>query len=406
MTPDSERVLIAGAGPVGMVCALALNRQGIKVTVLEAEPAPVEDQRAASLHPPTIEMLAGLGIAEKIIPLGLVSPKYQFRDRVTGELVAEFDLGLLEDELPYPYVLQYEQYKLTGDIARQYGNESDFDVRFSTRVTAVRLDADGVLVEAEGPNGTERHPAAYVIGADGGRSAVRRAAGIAFEGFTYPERFIKIATPYDFQLAHADYAYRNYFSDPQEWCNLFKVTGKRPPGLWRAVFPTRTDETEQEAVDPAAIEARMQKFFPKPGRYDIEYCNVYSVSQRVAATFRKGRALLVGDAAHVNNPIGGMGMNGGVHDAINLCEKLPRVLRGEAPETLLDLYSRQRRRVAIDYTQAQTISNKKTLEEREPEVRRRNLDELRRTAADPERARAYMRRAALIESLRAASSVT
>src|ERR1700704_3254936 len=126
MKPPGERVLIAGAGPVGMVCALALNRQGIEVTVLEAEPAPVEDQRAASLHPPTIEMLAGLGIAENIIPLGLISPKYHFRDRETGELVAEFDLDLLKDELPYPYVLQYEQYKLTRDIARQYGNESDF----------------------------------------------------------------------------------------------------------------------------------------------------------------------------------------------------------------------------------------------------------------------------------------
>lgn len=399
------RVLIAGAGPVGMVCALALSRQGAQVTVFEAEPAPVEDQRAASLHPPTVEMLAQLGIAQKIISGGLVSPKYHFRDRVTGELVAEFDLGLLKDEIAYPFVLQYEQYKLTGDIAREYANESDFDVRFSTRVTGIAQNEAGVVVEAEGPGGAERHEGAYVIGADGGHSAARKAAGIEFRGFTYPERFIKIATPFDFRDAHPDYAYRNYFSDPDEWCNLFKVTGKRAPGLWRAIFPTRPDESEAQALSAEGIEARMQKFFPRRGRYEIEYVNVYSVSQRVAGTFRKGRVLLAGDAAHVNNPIGGMGMNGGIHDALNLCEKLSRVLRGEAPESLLDLYSRQRRKVAVDYTQAQTINNKKLLEERDPAVRQRNLDELRRTAGQPELARAYMRRAALIESLRAAAAV-
>ncbi len=406
MKTDNDRVLIVGAGPVGMVCALALNRQGVKVTVLEAEPAPVEDQRAASLHPPTVAMLAELGIAEKIIPLGLISPKYQFRDRITGELVAEFDLTLLQDEVPYPFVLQYEQYKLTGDIARQFANESDFDVRFSRRVTSVRIGGDRVEAEAEGPDGIEQFSASWLIGADGGRSVVRKSAGIAFEGFTYQERFIKIATTFDFQADHPDYAYRNYFSDPEEWCNLFKVRGKREPGLWRAIFPTRADETEEQTLSPGAIEARMQKFFPKPGAYDIEYCNVYSVSQRVAAAFRKGRVLLVGDSAHVNNPIGGMGMNGGIHDAINLCGKLARVLRGEAGDSLLDLYSRQRRQVALEYVQAQTIQNKKMMEERDPAVRRRNFGELRRTAEKPESARAYMRRAALIESLCAAAVVS
>ena len=178
-------------------------------------------------------MLAGLGIAGKIIPLGLVSPKYHFRDRVTGELVAEFDLALLRDEVPYPFVLQYEQYKLTGDIASAYADAGDFDVRFSTCVTAIEHGADEVVVGAEGPDGREQHRAAYVIGADGGRSTVRKAVGIDFEGFTYPERFIKIATPYDFQLEHPDYVYRNYFSDPDEWCNLFKVTGKRARAVAR-----------------------------------------------------------------------------------------------------------------------------------------------------------------------------
>ena len=183
------------------------------------------------------------------------------------------------------------------------------------------------------------------------------------------------------------------------------MAGKRDPGLWRTILPTRVDETEEQALHPDAVEARLQKFFPKPGRYEIEYVNVYSVSQRVAATFRKGRALLVGDSAHVNNPIGGMGMNGGIHDAINLCEKLPAVIRGELNDSVLDLYSRQRRKVASDYVQAQTIRNKKMMEERDPASRRRNFDELRKIAENPATAKAYMRNAALIESLRAAAAV-
>lgn len=401
---SDERVVVVGAGPVGMVCALALHRQGLQVTVLEAEDAPVTDQRAASLHPPTLEMLAELNVTDTIIPRGLVAPTYKFHDRLTGEVVAEFDLTDLSGELAYPFVLQYEQYKLTRDISQQYANESDFDVRFSRRVTQVTQDADGVTVVAESPGGEERFRCAYVIGADGGRSTVRKSQGIEFEGFTYPERFIKIATSFDFGAAHPHYAFRNYFSDPDEWCNLFKVRGEGSGGLWRAIFPTRVDESEEAALHPDGVEARLQKFFPKEGRYHIEYCNIYGVSQRVAAVFRKGRVLLAGDAAHVNNPIGGMGMNGGIHDAINLAEKLGKVMRRDAADHLLDLYSRQRRKVAIDYVQAQTIRNKKMLEERDPAVRRHNLDELRRAADDPRASRAFMLRAALVESLHAAEA--
>ena len=389
-----------------MVCALALNRSGIAVTVFEQEPSPVEDQRAASLHPSTLEMLHDLGVTEQIIPLGLISSAYRFHDRVSHSVVAEFDLNLMRDEFRFPYVLQYEQYKLTASIAKEYGNSSDFDVRFSHAVIGLTETADGVDVEVSSPAGVERLRADYVIGCDGGRSTVRKLAGIEFEGFTYPERFIKIATSFDLGVANPKVAFRNYFSDPNEWCNLFKVQGKRPPGLWRAIFPIQSDETDEAVLDPNAIEARLQKFFPKSGRYQVEYVNVYGAHQRVAASFRKGRVLLAGDSAHVNNPIGGMGMNGGIHDGLNLAEKLARVIHGEADDELLDLYSRQRRHAAVKYVQAQTIANKRLMEERDPAVRAKNFDELRRTAENPETAKAYMRRAALADSLRDAAAVT
>jgi 3-(3-hydroxy-phenyl)propionate hydroxylase len=402
---ERERVIVVGAGPVGITCALALNKRGIPVTVFEQESAPVKDQRAASIHPPTLELLDNLGVTEKILPLGLVSKAYRFHDRVTNSVVAEFDLDRLRDEFRFPFVLQYEQYKLTASITAQYADCGDFDVRFSHCATGLAETGDAVEVEVASPGGTERLGAAYVIGCDGGRSAVRRLAGIDFAGFTYPEQFIKIATSFDFATVNANLAFRNYFSDPQEWCNLFKVRGERPEGLWRGVFPLRSDEEKNTALSDKRIEARLQKFFPKAGRYHVEYVNVYDVHQRVAETFRKGRILLAGDAAHVNNPIGGMGMNGGIHDAVNLADKLARVIRRESADDLLDLYSRQRRHAAVSYIQKQTIANKRLMEERDPVVREANFDALRRAAEDPAAARAYMRRAALLDSLREADAV-
>jgi 3-(3-hydroxy-phenyl)propionate hydroxylase len=402
---SNARVVVVGAGPVGMICALALNRRGIPVTVFEQEPAPVTDQRAASIHPPTLELLDELGVAQTIIPLGLKSASYRFHDRVTRSVVAEFDLGLMSDEFRFPFVLQYEQYKLTASITAAYANAGDFDVRFAHAVTDIRDRGGRVDITIAADSTTERLQAAYVIGCDGGRSIVRKLAGIDFEGFTYPEKFIKIATPFDFGTVNRDLAMRNYFADPDEWSNVFKVRGERPGGLWRVIVPIGPDESDEIALAPDRVEERLQRFFPKTGRYPVEYVNVYGVSQRVAATFRRGRVLLAGDSAHVNNPIGGMGMNGGIHDAINLADKLARVLQGEADDNLLDLYSRQRRHAAVAYVQAQTIANKKLMEERDPRVRAANFAELRRTAEDIAAARRYMRRAALLDSLNTANAV-
>jgi 3-(3-hydroxy-phenyl)propionate hydroxylase len=399
------RAVIVGAGPVGMVCALALNRRGVPVTVFEQEPAPVTDQRAATIHPTTLELLDDLGVMQDILPLGLKSSCYRFHDRVSGTVIAEFDLALMRDEFRFPFVLQYEQYKLTASIAAAYADCGDFDVRFSSTVTGIEDCGGHVDVTVATDGGTQRIAAAYVIGCDGGRSVVRKLAGISFDGFTYPEKFLKVATPFDFATVNPNLALRNYFADPDEWANVFKVNGERPPGLWRVIVPIGAEESDEAALAPERVEARLQKFFPKPGRYPIEYVNVYGVSQRVASTFRRGRVLLAGDSAHVNNPIGGMGMNGGIHDAINLADKLARVFHGEADDAPLELYSRQRRHAAVEYVQAQTIANKKLMEERDPTARAANLDELRRTAGDLAAARRFMRRAALRDSLNSANAV-
>jgi len=397
-------VAVIGAGPVGVICGLALAQNGIPVVIFEKEPKPLVDQRAASIHPPTLEMLHKLGVYEEILSKGLVSAIYRFHDRLTDSVVAEFDLNDLKDEFQFPFVLQYEQYKLTDSVSAMCRDRSDIVFHFGHELIDAKQDSDSVTIQVKGPDGIEQRQFDYLIGCDGGRSTVRKLSGIEFEGFTYPERFIKIATHFDFGKASSNIVYRNYFSDPDEWCNLFKVRGQTEDGLWRAIMPVKADETDQQALEPDAIEERLQRLYPNQGRFEIEYVNIYDVHQRVAKTFRSGRILLAGDSAHVNNPIGGMGMNGGIHDAINLAEKLTRVLKGE-DDRLLDAYDRQRRHVAIEYVQAQTINNKRLLEERDPSVRQRNLDELRQLADDPDRSRSYMRRASLLESLKSAAAI-
>jgi 3-(3-hydroxy-phenyl)propionate hydroxylase len=239
----------------------------------------------------------------------------------------------------------------------------------------------------------------YLVGADGRRSTVRKALGIAFEGYTFPERFLVLTTPFDFAAEHG-VAFRAYFSDPDEWANLFKVAGDDGKGRWRAVFPTLPGQTDDEVLDERATEARLQKFFPKPGPYEILHRNIYSVHQRVAASFRKGRVFLAGDSAHVNNPIGGLGLNCGVHDAMQLARQLAAAVSGERPESDLALYDSVRRPMNIEYVQQQTIANKKRLEEKDSAAREANFETLRRTAADPVAHRAFLMRTSLLESVR------
>jgi 3-(3-hydroxy-phenyl)propionate hydroxylase len=403
-------VIVVGAGPVGAVSALALVKKGIPVILIEAEAEPPEDQRAATIHPPTVEMLVELGLEDEAFANdasgGMTAPLFHFRDRITGELVAVFDISLLKGEVPYPFVVQWEQYKLVRAAVPHIEASGIADVRFSTKVTDLEQGADYVEVTLSNADGkTEKIRGRYVIGADGGRSTVRRLADIEFEGFTWPERFIKIGTSFDFGATGRGFCTRNYFSDPKEWLNLFKVKGNGPPGIWRGIMPVPPDESDEQALSMDGIQRRLQGIHPRSGGYEIPYHALYAVHQRVATTFNKGRVLLAGDAAHVNNPIGGMGMNGGIHDAMNLTAKLADVWFGRAGPEVFDRYTRQRRKAQVDYVQAQTIQNKRSLEEKDPVIRRQHLDELRRISEDVNLHKQFLYRAALIDSLNSANAV-
>jgi 3-(3-hydroxy-phenyl)propionate hydroxylase len=397
------QVIIAGAGPVGLLCALALAKQDIAVLVLEAEPGLTIDLRAGTYHPPSLEMMAPYGITDEMMKTAIKVPRWQIRDRKEG-VVVEWDVSLIGDVTPYPYRLHLEQHRLTPIIHDKLKACANAEVRFSREVADVTQTADRVTVTANTPGGPERFEADWMIGADGGRSAVRKCAGVDFEGYTWPERFLVASTTDDY--ARHGYTLNAYVSDPEEWVALFKMPDDGPPGMWRVIFPVPEDEEESATLSEELVERRMQRFQPRPGAYPIKYKSIYKVHQRVAKDFRVGRVLLAGDAAHLNNPMGAFGLNGGIHDAFNLAEKLARVCRGEADASLLDLYVRQRRTVNLEYVQQVSIRNLKRLNEKSEPERRKNFDELKRQAATRESQREFLLVSSMIASIRRANAIT
>jgi 3-(3-hydroxy-phenyl)propionate hydroxylase len=400
-----DRIVVIGAGPVGLVLSLALAQADQKVCLIEAlgddnflEQVP----RAGTNHPATLEMLDRVGLYRKLEPRGIVAPVFHYWDRHEGKLIAAFDHVHLKNDTRFPYVLQCERIKIVEEALRMAKAHPNIDLRLSTEFVSFAQNADGVTAHVVNTAGEkETIEGRYIVSGEGARSIVRKELDIAFEGFTYDDRTLNIEVAYDFRK-HG-YAERNYISDPTEWSNLFHWKG--PPDRWRVHFPTDPKADEHALTRPDAMQARLQGFLPTGKPFDIVGSNLYVVHQRVAQKFRVGRAVLAGDSAHVNSPIGAMGMNSGIHDAINLADKLIAIARNEADDAVLDRYERQRRHVAVAHTQAQTIRNKRLLAEQDPAVRRRNHDELRRTAENPELARNFLLRTALFESLREAEAI-
>ncbi|MQA13250.1 MAG: FAD-dependent oxidoreductase [Pseudonocardiaceae bacterium] len=394
--PESSDVpvIVVGGGPVGMVAAAALARHGIRVVLVESEPVPQTDWRASTFHPATLELLDGLGVVEQMHAEGLTVPVYQFRDRTEG-LVAEFDFGLLAAETPYPYRLQLNQQHLVRMLHERLAATPGVELRFGTSVTAIAAEAGGAWVQLQGQAGSGQLRAGFVIGADGATSSVRRLLDIGFDGFTYPEQFLIASTSVDMREVLPGLADVNYIADPVQWLFLLRTRE-----AWRAVWPVPADRPDSEATDPATLQAQLQGIAQYPPGYPITDHQIYRVHQRIASTFRLGRAVLVGDAAHINSPIGGVGLNSGIHDALDVTARLARILREGAPvDPELDEFADVRRRVALEYVQADTQRNTERLREADEERRQRNRAQLREIAADPERARAWVRRVSLLESV-------
>ncbi|TDC77813.1 FAD-dependent oxidoreductase [Actinomadura sp. 7K507] len=379
------RVLVAGAGPVGLTAALELARHDVPVTVLEAGDELAAESRASTFHPPTLEMLDGLGVLDELLERGRVSRTFQYRER-SGGMIAELDLSVLSGDTPYPFRVQCEQSKLTP-ILLEHLRKAGGDVRFGARVRDVLTHSGGVEVTTA--DGT-RHRGGWLIGADGAGSAVRRCTGVEFAGLTYPERFLVASTRTDVAALLPGIADVNYVFDPAEWLVLL-----RTPDHWRVLFPT--PEGTPDGDELARLPERLNGV-AETG-WDIAHASLYRVHQRAAVRFRVGRVLLAGDAAHVNNPLGGMGMNSGVHDAVLMAGAVAGVLAG-GPEEAVDAVAAARRDVALTFVGRSTHANWERMRAADPGPYHA---ELRALAGDPDAARRHLLRTSMIASLRDAA---
>jgi 3-(3-hydroxy-phenyl)propionate hydroxylase len=386
-------VVIVGAGPVGLVAAARLHAAGVPSIVIEAQAEPSTDLRASTFHPPTLEMLETLGVTAELISHGLVSPTWQVRMHETGER-ALFDLAVLRDDTPYPFRLQCEQRILCDILERSLAGS--VDIRRGSAVVSLTRHEKCVKVKLEDGSQLQSQ---FLIGADGARSIVRRSLGFSFDGTTYPETTILATTRFPFHERIEGLSNVNYC-----WSTHGTFSLLRLPNIWRCSLYSDPGESEEQALHPDSIEAKLQRIVRQDRPYAVEEIRPYRIHQRIVSDYRQGRVFLAGDAAHLNSPSGGMGMNGGIHDAFNLTGKLARVVAGE-DERLLGLYSRQRQPVAKEQILAQAHRNRTRMQERDPERRREELARLQAVAADFEQARAFLLRSSMIEGLRSAETV-
>ena len=378
---------------------MLLSRAGIDVMLVETGGDCAADMRASTFHSPTLEMLDSLDITPKLIERGLKAPVYHWRDRRSGEVLA-FDMGEIADATRYPFRIQCEQYHLSRMLAERLEEASNAEVLFNHRLVHFAQDDSGVTVSLETPMEIRQVRADYMIAADGASSIVRKWLQAEFHGFTYAEKFLTLSTDAPLEETIPDLAPVNYVADPDEWLVLLRV-----PKLWRVLVPTLDQSDNAQLTSDANKTAIFDRLIGNGADVRTFHRTIYRVHQRVAKSFQHGRVFLAGDAAHLNNPLGGFGMNSGIHDAFNLCEKLVPVLRDGASTETLARYDRQRRTVTHNFTQQQTIQNMDLMRAGRGEAFRKTRDQMRALAQNDEARRAYLLRQSMITSVGEAAAI-
>lgn len=394
----NDPIVIVGAGPVGLTAAEILSAQGLPVVVLERGETPNREWRASTFHAATLELLDATGLSTDLIGRGLIAPIIQYRDRTTG-LFAQFDCRLIEGETKYPFRLQCPQSTYSAVVHERVQNNPLVSLLFDTEFQNLIQDKDGVTVSAKGSDGRlESFRASFVLGADGARSAVRKSLGLSFDGYTLEERFLLVGTPNSFEPYLPDVSSVTYISDPDEFLFVLRV-----PEAWRLLYPVPSSVSDEVALSPERLQSTLQRALNTTDHFPIVEHMIYRVHQRVSSAFYQGRVILMGDAAHVNSPMGGLGLNSGIHDAVDLSRRFERIggyRSWEAVEAELDAYAESRRAVALAYVRQISERNTSVLTERDP-VRRIELQrEMAAEAADPERARAWLMRSTLLSAVR------
>jgi len=375
-----EGVVVVGAGPVGFLCALGVARAGIPVTVIEAEATISDSPRAAVYFPNTLRILGGLGLNADVEAIAYKSTRFSYRLVATQESIHVDTANSFPPDMPYPYNAHFGQHILAQMVSRHLLRLPHAQCRWNTRLVGLEQDDSGVTLTVDTPAGQSVLRTDWVVGADGARSGVRHLLGLPFEGHTWPERFVATNVRYDFERYGFEPA--NMLADPVNWAVVARL-GR--DDLWRVTY------AEDASLDEAEVVRRIPQHYaailPDPeAPYEIVASSPYRVHERCAPTFRVGRALLAGDAAHACNPCGGMGLTGGVIDSRALVEVLSAVIAGRAPESVLDFYSSERRRVFLEVTSPIATRYKQRMSEPDAQQRRADFEEFQRNAESEEQA--------------------
>ena len=397
-----KRILIVGGGPVGLFAAVRLVGFGIPVTLIDKSPNVSDDIRASTIHPPSLEMMEPYGITDEILETGIKVRQWQIRNHSTGDKVI-FDLGNISDETDYPYRVQFEQSKICMIMDRKLKANPLAEIRYETEFVSLIEKDDGITIEVKTAQGPEKIFGQFLIAADGGNSPIREYLGLAFEGSTYPEKTVLVTTPFPFHEHIEGLSSVSYCWEEDGNFSLLQL-----PNQWRASLYFPKNMSTDDALADQHIQKKLHDICPIEDSYEILDKRVYRVHQRIVSRYDHGRIALAGDAAHINSPSGGMGMNGGLHDAHNLTEKLNVIWLSKDQKKysdLLGLYSRQRRPIAEQQIIKQADENRRRMTEKNHDNRQKSLDELRKISNDPVKCKAFLLKSSMFEGLRQASNI-
>jgi 3-(3-hydroxy-phenyl)propionate hydroxylase len=397
-----KRILIVGGGPVGLFAAVRLVGFGIPVTLIDKSPNVSDDIRASTIHPPSLEMMEPYGITDEILETGIKVRQWQIRNHLTGDKVI-FDLGNISDETDYPYRVQFEQSKICMIMDRKLKANPLAEIRYETEFVSLIEKDDGITIEVKTAQGPEKIFGQFLIAADGGNSPIREYLGLAFEGSTYPEKTVLVTTPFPFHEHIEGLSSVSYCWEEDGNFSLLQL-----PNQWRASLYFPKNMSTDDVLADQHIQKKLHDICPIEDSYEILDKRVYRVHQRIVSRYDHGRIALAGDAAHINSPSGGMGMNGGLHDAHNLTEKLNVIWLSKDQKKysdLLGLYSRQRRPIAEQQIIKQADENRRRMTEKNHDNRQKSLDELRKISNDPGKCKAFLLKSSMFEGLRQASNI-
>jgi 2-polyprenyl-6-methoxyphenol hydroxylase-like FAD-dependent oxidoreductase len=334
MLPASTDVLIVGAGPTGLTLAIALRRAGIDHLVVDRLPEGQNTSRAAVIHAHTLEALDPLGVTGALVDRGLRIERFALRDRDRPLVQLRFD------ELPsaHRYLLMIPQDETERVLAARLAALGG-TVHRGVAATAIEQDAEGARVTLATPDGDRTVRARYVVGADGMHSLVRETAGIPFDGDAFEGAFVLADVRMEWPLGRHEVS---LFFAPDGML----VVAPLPDGSFRLVAEV-ADAPAEPGLD--YVQALVDDRGPATGAGRVEsvvWSSRFRLHHRVARSYRAGRLLLMGDAAHVHSPAGGQGMNTGIVDAVTLAGMLAEVVRGVRPDAWLDGYGALRRPAA------------------------------------------------------------